>query len=162
MSKWVSCSSVTAVLDALEQDVSPYSNFSLSLSLCFILTDSSHTQASLLGSALSRGGWEELRGVHVTRGQLCQVSSVSFMWSLIILILPVRAEQLFSEKERPPHAGALTWMDYSPHWSQHSCASGKCFFFFFLKPLAHDKNHLNCLDCFKEDFTFNDLTVTGL
>lgn len=50
-------------------------------------------------------------------------------------------------------------MDYSPHWLQHSCASGKGFFFFFLKPLAHDKNHLNCLDCFKEDFSFNDVTV---
>lgn len=80
MSKWVSCSSVTTALDALEQDVSPYSN--VSLSLCFILTGSTHTQASLLGSALSRGGWEELRGVHVTRGQLCQVSSVLFMWPL--------------------------------------------------------------------------------
>lgn len=43
---------------------------------CFSLpffTDSKITQAAVLGSALPGGWWEELRGVHVTCGQFCQV-----------------------------------------------------------------------------------------
>lgn len=40
-----------------------------------LFTGGAHVQTSLPGAALSRGGREELRGVHVTRGQLCQVST---------------------------------------------------------------------------------------
>lgn len=39
-----------------------------------LFAGSAHVQASLPGVALSGGGREELRGIHVTRGQLCQVS----------------------------------------------------------------------------------------
>lgn len=38
-------------------------------------TGSAHAQTSLPGAALSRGGGEELRGLHGPRGQLCQVST---------------------------------------------------------------------------------------
>lgn len=38
-------------------------------------TGGAHTQASLPGAALPRGGGEELRGLHGPRGQLCQVST---------------------------------------------------------------------------------------
>lgn len=39
-----------------------------------LFTGSAHVQTSLPGVALSGGGGEELRGIHVARGQLCQVS----------------------------------------------------------------------------------------
>lgn len=44
-----------------------------------LFTGSAHVQTSLPGIALSGGGREELRGIHVTRGQLCQVSFSAFM-----------------------------------------------------------------------------------
>lgn len=44
-----------------------------------LFTGSAHVQTSLPGVALPGSGREELRGIHVTRGQLCQVSLNVFM-----------------------------------------------------------------------------------
>lgn len=81
------------------------------------------------------------------------------MWSLIVLILLVRAKQLFWEKERPPHMQELLPEWTAPPTGCNTVVHQENDFFFSLKPLAHDNNHLNCLDYFKEDFAFNDVTV---
>lgn len=65
MNKWDHCSIATAVINevALKHEVSLncLSPSLLSdLRLFSLLTDSTDTKASLLGSALSRGGWKEL------------------------------------------------------------------------------------------------------
>lgn len=82
-----------------------------------LFTGSAHVQTSLPGIALSGGGREELRGFHVTRGQLCQVSFNVFMllWDVGSLCAE---ETVYEPGPRAPSTGGVT------------AVLGKCFFCF--------------------------------
>lgn len=92
-----------------------------------LFTGNTHVQTSLPGVALSRGGREELRGVHVTRWQFCQVSAELFTCREVFVTLAA------SRPWKGP--GSMSaWSECAPQWSHHSCDD-----IYFLKDGAEEE-----------------------